>query len=326
MIVIGVDIGGTNTRAALLEVDLRASCVPVVGERVELPTDVSSPEACLAVLFACIEALPWRGAAAIGVAAAIMVDAARGMVAHSVHLPLAGIVLRELLKTRYGVPVAIENDAISACIGEHRYGAARGVDDVVMLTLGTGVGGGIISAGRALRGHSGAAAELGHLSIDVDGPPCPGACPGRGCLEAYVSGRAMDAAARAVAAAEPASALGLAAASGQAADGPLLTRLALAGDPAAAALIKGFGRSLGAGLVSLTNIFNPSLIVIGGAAAAAGELLLAPARRVIAERATQPARDEVDVVGAALGADAGLFGAAALAAELAADRGRVGDG
>jgi glucokinase len=149
--------------------------------------------------------------------------------------------------------------------------------------------------------------------LDIDGPECPADCPNRGCLEAYVAGPAMGAAARAAAKAEPSSALGRALAAGEPVDGPLLSRLALAGDLVAVAVLARIGALLGAGLTTLVNIFNPELIVIGGGAAQTGELLFEPARRVIAERALPPARDQVRVIAAALGPDAGLIGAAVLA-------------
>ena len=153
---------------------------------------------------------------------------------------------------------------------------------MLMLTLGTGVGGGIISGGRPLRGASGAAAEIGHIIIDVNGPKCPANCPNHGCLEAYVAGPAMGAAARVAAELEPDSALGRALAAGPHRGQPSADRLAQEGDAGAIAVLERAGEYLGAGLVTLSNIFDPELIVIGGGAAAAGELLLAPARRVLA--------------------------------------------
>ena len=174
-------------------------------------------------------------------------------------------------------------------------------------------GGGIISGGRPYRGFSGAAAELGHITLDLDGPDCPADCPNRGCLEAYVAGPAMGAAARAAAEAEPAGVWVAPWRPARSWTGRCSRGWRLAGDPVAAGVLARIGALLGVGLTTLVNIFNPELIVIGGGAAAAGELLLAPARRVIAERALPPARDQVRVTGAILGPDAGLIGAAALA-------------
>jgi glucokinase len=320
---IGVDIGGTKTAVAAVRARhgrAGAAVPPMVLHQSVTPTDQTSSEACLAALEAAIAAVvgwaegsPAGAPEAIGVGTASMVDFARGHVVTSVNLPLRDVPLRDRLRARFGLPVAVDNDATAATIGEHEFGAGAGAREMLMLTLGTGVGGGIIAGGRPYRGASGAAAELGHLIVDVDGPPCPGHCPNRGCLEAYVSGTAMGAAAEAVARAKPASALGRAFAAGETVDGTLLTRLALAGDPEAAALVTRAGEHLGAGLVTLVNVFNPEVVVIGGGAAAAGELLLAPARRVLAARALSPQRDQVRGVPARFGNDAGVIGAAALA-------------
>lgn len=324
---IAVDIGGTKT--AVAAVRARRGCPRTGGAAAEPPvvlfqtvtaTDQSSAEACLAALEETIAGVV-AGLAdmghglpeGIGVGTASMVDFTRGHVVASVNLPLRDLALRDRLGKRFGVPVAVDNDAMVAAIGEHEFGAGVGASELLMLTLGTGVGGGIIARGRPYRGASGAAAELGHIIVDVNGPPCPGDCPNRGCLEAYVSGTAMGAAALAEARAKPASALGRALVAGETVDGALLTRLALAGDPEAVALVARVGEYLGAGLVTLVNIFNPEVVVIGGGAAAAGELLLAPARRVLVARALRPQRDEVRVVRARFGNDAGVMGAAALA-------------
>ncbi len=322
-----VDVGATKTAVAAVRARLPrpgagASAVraPVVLHQAVTPTDRSSPESCLAGLVSSIaaavselESLAAGAPEAIGIGTASMVDFAAGRIVESVNLPLRDVPLCDLLRERFGVPVVLDNDATAATIGEHEFGAGVGTRDMVMLTLGTGVGGGIIAGGRPYRGSSGAAAELGHVLVDVDGLPCPGNCPNHGCLEAYVSGTAMGAAALAEARAKPASALGRALRAGEAIDGPLLTRLAQEGDPGAAAVVTRIGEYLGAGLVTLVNALNPELVVIGGGAAAAGELLLAPARRVLAARALRPQRDEVRVVPARFGNDAGIVGAAALA-------------
>ena len=321
--VIGVDIGGTKVAAALVRGRLPAPGArsrsevetPEILDRFTTLTDAGSAEACLRGIEAGIADLEHGSGRVdgIGVGVASMVDFAGGRVVESVNLPLTDVPLRDHLERRFGVPVVIDNDATAACIGEHVYGAGVGVRDMLMLTLGTGVGGGIISGGRPLRGASGAAAEIGHIIIDVNGPKCPANCPNHGCLEAYVAGPAMGAAARVAAEREPDSALGRALAAGRTVDSRLLTRLAQEGDAGAVAVLERAGEYLGAGLVTLSNIFDPELIVIGGGAAAAGELLFAPARRVLAARALPPARDRVRIVPAALGPDAGFIGAAALA-------------
>jgi glucokinase len=322
-LVIGVDIGGTKVAAALVRGRLPgpgartpgAVETPEIVDRFTMLTDVSSPEATVRGIEACIADLEHGSGRVegIGVGVASMVDFAGGRIVESVNLPLSDVPLRDLLRGRFQVPVVVDNDATASAIGEWVYGAGAGTRDMIMLTLGTGVGGGIISGGRPLRGASGAAGELGHIIVEFDGLECPANCPNRGCLEAYAAGPAMGAAARVAAELEPDSELGRALAAGHAIDSKLLTRLALAGDAGSIAVLERTGEYLGAGLVTLSNIFDPELFVIGGGAAAAGELLLEPARRVLAARALPPARDRVRVVPAALGPDAGFIGAAALA-------------
>jgi glucokinase len=321
--VIGVDIGGTKIAGALLRgrlphegsLTLAAEETPEIIDRFTVLTDASSMRACLDGIMTCIADLEHGSGRVegIGIGVASKVDFAAGHVVDSVNLPLVDAPLRDLLRQRFGVPVVIDNDATAAAVGEHTYGAGVGAREMLMLTLGTGVGGGIICGGRPYRGFSGAAAELGHIIIDVNGPKCPANCPNYGCLEAYVAGPAMTAAAVAAAVAEPASGLGRALAAGRVVDGRLLTRLGQGGDADAVAVLARLGHYLGAGLVTLVNIFNPEVIVVGGGAAAAGELLLGPARHVVRERGSRPARDQVRVVPARLGPEAGFIGAAALA-------------
>ena len=321
--IIGVDIGGTKVAVALLHGRLPAPGTharaevetPRVIDRLTVLTDVTSPQACLDGIVSCLADLQHGSGRAegIGVGVASTVEFAAGRVVDSVNLPLSDIPLRDVLQKRFGVPVVIDNDATAAAIGEHAFGAGVGTREMLMLTLGTGVGGGIICGRRPYRGFSGAAAELGHIMIDVDGLDCPAGCPNRGCLEAYVSGTAQGAAAAAEAQAKPGSALGLALSGGATVDSRLLTKLALEGDAGSIAVLARLGEYLGAGMTTLINVFNPQLIVVGGGAAAAGELLLEPARRMVAKRALRPGRDEVRIVPAELGADAGVIGAAALA-------------
>jgi len=320
--IIGVDIGGTKIAGALLRGRLPAPGArtraevetPTVLRRFTVPTDTSSADACLAGILRCIEELMLiESAEAIGVGVASMVDFSGGRIVESVNLPLSDVPLRDVLRERTGIPAVIDNDATVAAIGEHLFGAGVGTRDMLLLTLGTGVGGGIICGGRPYRGAGGAAAEFGHIVIDLNGPDCPANCPSRGCLEVYASGTAMGAAALAEARAKPASALGRALTAGETVDSRLLTRLARRGDADAVAVLARTGEYLGVGLVTLVNIFDPQLVAVGGGAAAAGELLLAPARRVLAARGLPPARERVRVVEAVLGPDAGLIGAGALA-------------
>jgi glucokinase len=202
---VAVDVGGTKIAAALVAAALPAPgadrpTAPRVLRHTVTATPVDTPERCLeGIVGAVAGVLDGAPAEAIGLGTPSMVDFARGRIVESVHLPLADVPLRDLLRERFGLPCAIDNDATAACIGEHTFGAGFGASEMLMLTLGTGVGGGIIARGHVYRGHSGAAGEFGHVVLDEDGPPCPGRCPNRGCLEVYASGRAMDAAALAAA-------------------------------------------------------------------------------------------------------------------------------
>jgi glucokinase len=218
------------------------------------------------------------------------------------------------------MPVHLDNDANAAVVGEQRRGAAEGARNVVMLTIGTGIGGGLIIDGRPYRGSSGAGAELGHVVVDIDGPRCQGNCPNRGCIEAVASGTALAREAAAAVEEDPGSRLAEAAASGIAPDGRLVAELARSGDPVSRGLLELIGRRLGAALSGLANSFDPDVIVIGGGVVAgAGELMLEPARDELRKRALRP-QNEVPVRAAALGPDAGMIGAALMASELVEGR------
>ena len=220
-----------------------------------------------------------------------------------------------VMQERLGLPVFADNDGNCSALCEVRAGAARGASDAVMITLGTGIGSGIVIDGRIYRGSMGAAAEIGHLVVDVDGPPCHGNCPNDGCVEVLASGRALVRYASLAVSRRPDTALGHALEEGRELTGPLITALASEGDPVAADAFAVVGRNLGVGLANVVNIFNPSVIVIGGGVIGAGELLLAPAREEMLARALEPGRDLVRVVAAEHGQDAGMVGAAILARE-----------
>jgi glucokinase len=213
-----------------------------------------------------------------------------------VNLPLEDFPLRDHMSARFGLPVGLDNDANAAGIGEWRAGVGRGVDDLVMVTLGTGVGGGVISGGRPFRGGNGEGVELGHVVIVHDGRPCQGACKGHGHLEAYVTGLAAG--------------LDAKAAFGPDADARELLRLAGEGNAQAREILAEIGRHLGSGLGSFANIFAPALIVIGGGfGVASWEFLIPPAEEVLRREALRPMREEVRIVRAELGTEAGLIGA-----------------
>ncbi|MDX6671994.1 MAG: glucokinase [Solirubrobacteraceae bacterium] len=241
------------------------------------------------------------------------IDQQRGMAVQAVNLPLADVPFRDLMAERLGVPAFVDNDANVAALAEHRFGAARGTRHSVTLTVGTGIGGGLVLDDALYRGSVGAAAELGHMVVDMDGPPCQGNCPNHGCLEAVASGTALGREGRVLAEREPDSALGRAAASGREVTGALVTELAHDGDEVSREAIALIGRRLGVGIASLVNIFNPEVVVVGGGVMGAGELLLEPARAEMLARALTPGRDLVQIVAARFGTEAGMVGAAALA-------------
>jgi glucokinase len=301
--VIGVDLGGTKLLAGVIDED------GVVVRRTVRPTDKASEERLLEELEGAITEFMDEEIGAIGVGIPSMIDQRDGRAVASVNVPLTDVDLREHLHTRFGVPAAIENDANAAALAEHRFGAGRGTRHMVMLTLGTGIGGGLILDGRLYRGAVGAAGELGHITLQIDGPPCFGDCPGRGHLEALASGTATDHLADELAAAHPEGDLGGALAEGRDLDARLAVDLAAAAPGDARTLLEQVGTRLGEGIASLVNVFNPEVVVLGGGFARAGELLFEPARRVIAERVLVPARDLVRIVPALLGPEAGLIGA-----------------
>lgn len=287
--VIGVDLGGTKILAGVVDRD------GTVERRRELPTPLDSQDELLQGLASAVEEVLSDDVAALGFGIPSTIDQRSGKAVTSVNIPLADLDLRGAMHERFGLPVGIDNDANAATLAEWAHGAGRGTRHMVMLTLGTGVGGGLILDGKTYRGAIGAGAELGHMVIDLDGPPCQGACTGRGHLEVLASGHAATMAAQEQ--------------FGPAADAHRLVRLANEGDPAAGAILAELGSRLGAGMVSLVNIFNPELIVVGGGFAAAGDLLLAPARERVAREALSPARKFVRIVRAELGTAAGLVGA-----------------
>ena len=283
-------MGGTKTLAAVVDREGE------IEQQVVRATDLSSQEALLAGLDAVVEELRGgREIAALGFGIPSRVDQRSGRAVASVNIPLADVDFRDRMRERHGLPVGIDNDANAATIGEWKSGAAKGARHVVMLTLGTGVGGGLILDGRPFRGSTGVGAELGHIVIGIDGPPC--GCGGHGHLESYAAGRVADAAARRL--------------YGEGSDGHELVAKAKERDAEAVKALAEIGRHLGAGIASLVNIFEPEVVVVGGGfGSSAGELLLGPAREVLAIEGLQPLRDTVRIVPAELGFHAGVIGAA----------------
>jgi glucokinase len=308
--VIGVDLGGTKILAGAVDPRLG------VHHRVQRTVTGLQQKALLDLAVEAVtEARESAGAeiAAVGFGLPALIDRRTGRVAVGVHTPLADLPFADVMAERLGLPVFVDNDGNNSALAEHRAGAARGTSDAVVLTLGTGIGGGLILDGRLYRGSRGGAGELGHMEIDFDGEPDIDNCPGRGCAEMFVSGRALVKEATRLAAERPGSALGRAVANGQTLVGPLITELAHDGDPAAIDAVELIGARLGVVITSLVNIFNPEIVVIGGGIIAAGELLLAPAREVVRERTFPFFGDNLRIVMARFGVEAGMIGAAALA-------------
>lgn len=259
------------------------------------------------------EARPGVLAAGLGIPATI--DRKRGVAVQAVNLEISDVPIRELMEKRLGLPVFIDNDANVAAFAEHLLGAGRDAENVVMLTIGTGIGGGLVLGGDIYRGTTGAGAELGHIVIDENGPPCQGNCPNHGCVETFASGTAIAREGKAAAEREPDSALGRALEQGEI-TGKVVTTAAMEGDALAREVVATAGRHLGVALASLANIFDPDVIIIGGGVSAVGDLMLDPAREELRSRALPP-MNKTPVKVAELGGDAGMIGAAAMAmAEL----------
>jgi glucokinase len=312
---IGVDLGGTKMLVGVL-----TGTEPLYEQREASKgqTEDELVELLVREIEEAREARPEVAAVGLGIPATI--DHDRGIAVSAVNLPLSSLPIRDLVSERTGLPVFVDNDGNVAALAEYLYGAARGKPDIVMLTVGTGIGGGLVLRGEIYRGSTGAGAELGHTVIQADGPPCQGNCPNHGCVEALASGTALGREGRAAAESAPDSALGEALAAGKEIDGRVVTEAALAGDETAIGVFDLIGARLGVACASFANIFQPAAIVVGGGVIAAGDLLLEPARRELRQRALDP-MNKTPILAATLGNDAGMIGAAALArTELAKTR------
>jgi glucokinase len=310
---VGVDLGGTKMLVGVVAPGPR-----VLHRDTETTFGTSSEEILSSLEDAVRQAMAAEpDVEAVGLGIPCTIDRERGVAISAVNLPIIDVPIRDLMRERLGLPVFIDNDANVAALAEHRYGAARGARSAVLLTIGTGIGGGLIIEGNVFRGSSGAGAELGHIVVDEDGPPCQGNCPNHGCVETFASGVAIAREGLAAAERAPDSALGKALAAGETIDGRVVTEAAQAGDEVASAVIERAGYHLGVALSGLANVFDPDVIVVGGGVTAgAGELLLGPARSELARRALTP-QNRTGVVAAQLGSDAGMIGAATMAADEA---------
>lgn len=311
MAVIGIDLGGTKTAGLLLHRDR-------VEERYRAPTDDRSPDGVMGSLLEACSHLRDRAASlgleveAVGLGIAGFVDYGRGVVTAAPNHPLCDAPVRDILEREFDLPVFVDNDANAAALAEALMGAGRGSRHLVHLTLGTGIGGGIVIDGRLYRGALGAAGELGHMIVLEDGPPCN--CGARGCLEALASGVALYRRVEEMAVAQldsPAVAEFL--------EDPYafevedLCRHADAGDRLAAKVLADAGRHLGVGLASLVNIFNPDAVTLSGGLLGCYGHMEEPMRLAFEELAIPMSRRHVRILTSTLGGDGGVLGAALLA-------------
>jgi glucokinase len=305
-VVLGVDVGGTKVAVAAVD-------GVTATHRREHPTVTVSADALLdGVEHVVRDVIRDAGPPeAIGVGVPSQIEFSTGTVETSVNIPLMGVPLREELGRRFGVPVYVDNDANCAALAEaHIVGESH----LVMLTLGTGVGGGVVIDGLTFRGAHGLGAELGHIAVNPDGPPCPGNCPNRGCLEAYCSGQALVRDATELARDKPDSALAARLGPDGTVSARKLVAAAEAGDGDALLLMENFGRMLGIGIANYVNVFQPTRLAIGGGLSRASHLFFDRAVQEAGARTLPALWKRVHVALAEGGADAGVIGAGLLAA------------
>ena len=255
----------------------------------------------------------------ISVAAAGAIDSEKGLVTSSPNLPgWHDIPLRDIMKEKYGIDTFLINDASAAALGEHHFGAGKGVNNLIYLTVSTGIGGGIIINGKLYSGSSSSAGEIGHMTIDVNGPRCN--CGNIGCWEMLASGTAVaKEAIRRISQGEKSSLTKIMEGKIESITAEKVSMAAQSGDSLAMEVISKVATYLGVGMVNLVNIFNPEMIIVGGGMSKMGDLLLEPARQVVRERSFQLSARAVRIVPAQLGEDAGVLGVAIFAFEQGAD-------
>jgi glucokinase len=307
---IGVDVGGTKIAAGVVDPEGK------LIEKVRVETPATTAQAVeRGIVSAVRQLLERHTAASVGLAVAGFVDEKRSTLRFAPNLPMVERPLQEIIGGQVGVPVVVENDANAAAWGEYRFGGGRGSHDVVLITVGTGLGGGVVLEGRLLRGSFGSAGEFGHVRMVPGGLPC--GCGNRGCWEQYTSGSALIREARFLARTRPEEAqtlLALAGGDPEDITGRMITGAAQQGDATARGLLADVGRWLGEGIADLADVLDPAAVVVGGGVSEAGDLLLEPARTAYASSLSAGAhRPHLRIVAAELGNDAGLIGAADLA-------------
>ena len=306
---IGIDVGGTKINA------FRVARDGTIAERTSRPTPADDEAATLSAMVELARALTTPDVIAVGVGAAGMIDAKEGVLRFAPNLAWRNLPIAERMRDALGLPCQVDNDASMAAYGEFRFGAGRGYRHLLLVTVGTGLGGGIVADGRLFRGANGFAAEIGHIIVEPGGPLC--GCGNRGCWEQVAAGRAIDRMGREEAREHEHSVLRrLAGGDPDAVTGKLVTRAAKEGDVAATAILAETGRRLGQGIAGLVNVLDPQVVVVGGGAIVAGDLLLDPARAAFLDAVEGSGyRPRVPIVPAELGNDAGAVGAATLALE-----------
>jgi len=306
---VGIDVGGTKVAVAVLEGG-------ELSHRGIQPTELGEADALVDEICSLVDSVRTESVRAVGIGVPSVVDFDAGRIRASVNIPLADLPLRDLLEERIGLPVFIDNDANVAALAEACSGGEIEVENLVMFTVGTGVGGGIVVNGRPYRGASGAAAELGHIMIGAEltaGAPEAGRFPQRGSLESLAAGRALDRLARDAAEQQPDSALGRLGAGAEKIDGHDVVAAAEDGDEVAVGLLRILGERLGIGIANVINSFDPDVVAIGGGVSTAGELLLEPARRAAEAYVLPGVGTKTEIRLSRYGPTAGVLGAAILA-------------
>ena len=305
---IGVDAGGTKVQALLVDTE-----TGTVLDRRTVGTPAEDSEASLrAIVSTARELMEGADVLAIGLGAAGMVDH-QGVMRFAPNVAWRDVPIRDEVAAGTSLPTYVDNDANTAAWGEFRYGAGRDATHMLLVTVGTGIGGGFVAEGKLVRGAHGFAGEIGHFIVEPNGPLC--GCGNRGCWEQVASGRALDRLGRKAAQRDPNGMLArLAGGDPQRVTGRHVSEAASRGDSTAIGLFAEVGRRLGEGIAGLVNILDPEMVVVGGGVAAEGDLLLEPARTAFVESVEAPKhRPPVPIVPAVLGNDAGAIGAASLA-------------
>jgi len=312
MLYLGVDIGGTKLAVGLVDCDGKQ-----LHHRRTETLAAQGPQRVMQRLIELSQAVvreanvAWADIAAAGVGCGGPLDAKAGIVQAPVNLPgWKDIPVVRMLRESFGRPVFLDNDANAAASGEHHFGAGRGVANMVYLTISTGIGGGVIIDNRLYQGENGNAGEIGHMSVDYDGPPC--LCGSRGCLELYASGTGIAARARAAISATAQGAKSILA-DGRVITGKAVVEAARQGDPTAVQIWDETMRILGMGLTNVVHVFNPRRVILGGGITGAGDMLFVPVRRHVAAHAMKQLMSVVEIVPAQLGDAVGILGAAAIA-------------